>query len=157
MVLSFAQLVAYYSTATNNHPGTLWGEGIMVKQKEVVEQRQDKRFGVQDGAMVIFKPSDAGMGRLIDISMGGLTFDYVTSQAPPTVEAAKLDIILTDSVFSLYDIPCQSIWELTIYEKSPTSKYRKRCGVKFGELTSEQRRLLEYFIEKHTTAGEKQA
>jgi hypothetical protein len=128
----------------------------MVKQKEAVEQRQHKRFRVQDGAIIIFKPSDAGMGRLIDISMGGLTFDYLTSQAPPTVEAAKLDILLTDSAFGLYDVPCQSIWELTIYEKPPTSKYRKRCGVKFGELTSEQRRLLEYFIEKHTTAEEGQ-
>ena len=95
------------------------------------------------------------MGRLIDTSMGGLTFDWVTSEVLP-IEATKLDICRTGSLFILYNLPCQSIWELSIYEKHPASLHRKRCGVQFGELTPDQESQLEHFIQNHTK-GEVQA
>jgi hypothetical protein len=122
----------------------------MASKKEPVEQRQYKRFRVRDDTVVIFRFPDAEMGRLIDISMGGLTFDWVTSEVLP-IEVTKLDICRTGSLFILYNLPCQSIWELSIYEKHPTSLHRKRCGVQFGELTPEQRFQLEHFIQNHTT------
>ncbi len=121
----------------------------MTIQKEVVEQRQHKRFRVRDDAFVMLKPPDTGTGRLIDISMGGLTFEHVSSRASP-IEATELDICLTGSTFILYDVQCRSIWELSIYEKSDTPLYRRRYGVQFDELTTAQIRLLEYFIENHT-------
>lgn len=127
----------------------------MAGKKEPVERRQCKRFRVREDTVVIFRSPDAGMGRLIDISMGGLTFDWVTSEVLP-IEAAKLDICRTDSLFILYNLPCQSIWELSIYEEHPTSLHRKRCGVQFGELTPDQKSQLEHFIQSHTM-GEAQA
>lgn len=122
----------------------------MAGEKERGEQRQHRRFRVWEDTVVIFRPPDAGMGRLIDISMGGLTFDWVTTEVLP-IEATKLDICRTRSLFILYDLPCQSIWELSIYEKHPTSLHRKRCGVKFGELTPDQESRLKHFIQNHTT------
>jgi hypothetical protein len=121
----------------------------MAGKKEPVEHRQCKRFRVREGTVVIFRFPDAGMGRLIDISRGGLTFDWVTSEVLP-IEATKLDICRTDSLFILYNLPCQSIWELSIYEKHPATLHRKRCGVQFGELTSDQKSQLEHFIQNHT-------
>jgi len=123
----------------------------MTKGKKLVEQRQHKRFRVRDDAVVIFKSPDVGMGRIIDISMDGLTFDYVTSQVLP-IKATKLDICLTGTSFCLYDLPCRSIWELSIYKKPPTSLlHRKQCGVQFGGLTDIQKSQLEDFIQNHTT------
>jgi hypothetical protein len=127
----------------------------MASKKEPVEQRQCKRFRVREDTVVIFRSPDAGMGRLIDISVDGLTFDWVTSEVLP-IEATKLDICRPDSLFILYNLSCQSIWELSIYEERPTSLHRKRCGVQFGELTRDQKSQLEHFIQNHTT-GEVQA
>jgi len=122
----------------------------MTSKKEPVEQRQHKRFRVRDDTVVIFRSPDAGMARLIDISMDGLTFDWVTSEILP-VEASKLDICRTGRLCILYNLPCQSIWEFSIYEKKPTSLHRKRCGVQFGELTPDQKSQLEHFIQNPTT------
>jgi len=121
----------------------------MASSQELVERRKHKRFWVRGGAFVILKPSDIGSGRLIDISMGGLSFDYHTSQALP-IEATELDIFLTDSPVRVSDVPCRSIWDLKTYESPPASLYRRQCGVLFGELTPVQKRQLEYFIENHT-------
>ena len=123
----------------------------MVKQKKVVDQRQLKRFLVREDTVVIFRSPDAGMGRLIDISMGGLTFDWVTSEVLP-IEATRVDICRTGSLFILYNLPCRTIWELSIYEKRPTSLHRKRCGLQFGKLTPQQVSQLKYFIQNHTTS-----
>jgi hypothetical protein len=122
----------------------------MTSKKEPFERRQEKRFRVKEGALVILKPADTGTGRIIDISMGGLTFEHLSSQRAP-FEATELDILLTGSAFSLYDVPCRSIWNLTIYEKPQASLYKTRYGVQFGELTPGQMSLLEYFIQNHTT------
>ncbi len=122
----------------------------MTNTKARVEQRKHKRFRVQDGAFVILRPTDTGVGRLIDISMGGLTFDYVTRKAP-SIEATELDIFLTDSDFRLYEFPCQSVWDLITYEIPTTAVHKRRCGVQFGELTQSQVFQLEHFIQNYTT------
>ena len=122
----------------------------MTDGKKPNEQRQRKRFWVRDDVVVIFSSPDAMTGRLIDISMGGLTFDCVTDQVLP-LEATKLDICLTGSTLFLCDLPCRNIWEFSIYERKATSLHRKRCGVQFGELAPDQKRQLKYFIQNHTT------
>jgi hypothetical protein len=121
----------------------------MLNAKVQLDRRQHNRFRVQDGAFVILRPGDPGVGRLIDISMGGLRFEYMSWNAS-RIETVKLDISLKDSAFGLYDIPYQSIWEETIHENPLASFYWKRCGVKFGELTQAQISQLEYFIQNYT-------
>jgi hypothetical protein len=121
----------------------------MTERKVQVERRKHKRFRVEDGAFVALRPSDHGVGRLIDISMGGLTFDYVTMQ-PPSVKATELDIFVTNSSFRLFEIPCQSVWDLNTYDIPTTPIHKRRCGVEFGDLTSRQILQIENFIENHT-------
>jgi hypothetical protein len=121
----------------------------MADRKNESEQRKQKRFRVKDDASVILRSPDAGMGRLIDISMGGLTFEYVTNQAPP-IEATSVDIVLTDNAFTLDNIPCRKIWSLTLYQTRQTSLHAIQYGVKFGELTPQQENLLKYLIDNHT-------
>lgn len=114
-----------------------------------VERRKHKRFRVQEGAFVILKPSDTGAGRLVNISLSGLMFEYVSTKEP-SVEATELELFVTDSVFRLYGVPCKKVWDLPIY-KHPTMPLQKRqSGVEFGELLPHQKSQLEDFIEKHT-------
>jgi hypothetical protein len=113
------------------------------------EQSEQKRFRVRDDALVMFKPPDSGIGRLLDISMSGVTFDHITTRAAPFA-AGELDILITGTGLRMEAIPCRTIWNLTINEKPEASLYETRFGVQFGELTPVQIRQLEYVIQNHT-------
>lgn len=114
------------------------------------DRRKLRRLRVQDGAFVILRPSDAGVGRLIDISIDGLSFDYVTTREP-SGEPTELDIFVTDSPFRLYKIPCKTITDFKAFEIPETPSHRRRSGIQFGELTESQKSQLQYFILKYTT------
>lgn len=81
----------------------------MTKNEVSVERRRHKRYQVQDGAFVILRPSDAGACKLVNISTGGLAFDYLADEAP-SIEPTQVEVFLTDSLFRMYEMPCQSIW-----------------------------------------------
>jgi hypothetical protein len=122
----------------------------MPKHEASDDRRKRRRLRVQGGAFVILSPSDAGVGRLIDISMDGLSFDYVTTQEP-TGEPTELQIFVTDSAFRLYKIPCKTITDLKTFEIPQTHSHKRRSGVQFGKLTETQKSQIEYFIQKYTT------
>ena len=122
----------------------------MTDTKVLVERRQHKRFRAKSGAFVILRPCDTGAGRLINISMHGLMFEYVSTKEP-SATATEVEIFVTDSVFHLYGVPCQSIWDLPIYELPDISLQKRRCGVQFGELSPQHITQLEYFIENYTS------
>jgi hypothetical protein len=122
----------------------------MTDGKKRVERRKHKRFRVQEGAFVILSPSDTGAGRLKNISMGGLMFEYVTVKTP-SINATEVEIFLTDSLFRLYQVPCHSVWDLPVYKSSSSLLQKRQCGVQFGELSPHQISRLEYFIQNHTT------
>jgi hypothetical protein len=88
------------------------------------------------------------MGRIIDISMGGLAFECFCDEESAN-RPKELEIFVTDSSFRL-NIPCQLVYDLPTYESPLTSCKKKRCGVQFGELTEYQTSLLARFIERHT-------
>jgi hypothetical protein len=115
-----------------------------------VERRKHKRFRVQEGAFVILKPSDTGAGRLVNISMGGLMFEYVATREP-SVEATELELFVTDSVFRLYGVPCKSVWDIPVYLHPTMSLQKRQSGVQFGELSAHQKSQLEFFIQNHTS------
>jgi hypothetical protein len=122
----------------------------MPEDKESDDRRKRRRFRVQDGAFVILSPSDAGVGRLIDISFDGLSFDYVTTQKP-SGEPTELQIFVTDSPFRLYKIPCRTITDFKTFQIPHTHSHRRRSGVQFGDLTESQISQLEYFMQKYAT------
>jgi hypothetical protein len=124
----------------------------MASSQELVEQRKHKRFRVRGAAFIVLNPFDIGAGRLINISMAGLSFYYYTGQALP-IEATELDIFPTDSLVRVSDVQCRSIWDLKTYENPPASFYTRESGLLFGELTPIQKHQLEYFIENHTIGG----
>jgi hypothetical protein len=116
------------------------------------DQRKHKRFRVKGGAFVAIKPSETHVGRLVDISMSGLAFDYVIGQElpqPPT----ELEIFVKGGTFRLNNIPCKAIWVKASGQSRVTSINRRRCGVRFGKLTDHQEVKLEEFIETFTIGG----
>lgn len=122
--------------------------GMMSKRKD---RRRYKRYPNQGGAYVILKPSDNGAGRLMNISRGGLMFEYVTIKAAPA-DSTELEIFVTDSLFRLHEVPFQNVWDSLMVQNPSISLQKRRRGLQFGQLTSHQISQLEYFI-KNYAAG----
>ena len=121
----------------------------MSKTKVPVERRKYKRFRVHSGAFVILSPPDTCKGQITDIGMDGLAFECVGSEEPSS-RPNKLEIFVTNTAFCLKELPCQIIYDLTIYQSPFSSLNKKRYGVQFGKLTPKQTSQLAHFIEHHT-------
>lgn len=122
----------------------------MIDAEARVERRKDRRYRVQGGAFVILKPSNTGAGRLVNIGLGGLMFEYVATKEA-SVKASELELFVTDSVFRLYGVPCKNVWDLPVYTHPTIPLQKRQCGVEFGELSPHQRSQLELFIQNHTS------
>jgi hypothetical protein len=125
----------------NFHVGQLLGllGGLVVTtRREPVERRQHTRFRVPEGTMAVFGGPNATVGRIIDISMAGLAFVYV-SDKKPAGEASEVDILLADDLSHLYGLPCETIYDVDNGNTRPSaSMTERRRGVKFKGLTLSQ-------------------
>jgi hypothetical protein len=121
----------------------------MTNTKAQIERRKHKRFQVQNGAFVILTPPDTKVGRIMDISMGGLAFHYV-GRADPSNKSTKLSIFSGDCSFYLYKVPCETILDSRAYVSHSAPISIRRCSVQFGELTHNQVSRLEHFIQDYT-------
>ena len=118
----------------------------MAKRKE---HRKHKRFQVPKGAFAGVGPYFNKVGRLRDISTGGLAFRHVGTGDMP--DKSYVDIFMTESDFYLSRLPIKIISDVEILDEIPTvSTTTRRCCAKFRKLTAYQSGRLKYFIENHT-------
>jgi len=74
----------------------------------------------------------------------------VTDDTVPTLSA---DIFISGNSFFLKNIPCQVGYDMIAPEDRPeyiTGIIKMRYGLKFGQLTEEQKKQVNVFLEKHT-------
>lgn len=122
-------------------------------EEELAEGRQHNRFKVDDGGFAELCPEFTVLGKIMDISRGGLAFRYVASKAR-TNGSAVLNILTTDGRFCLEKIPAKTIRDSAMPgEFSFGAITLRHCAVQFGELTPSQKVDLEYFIRSNTPAG----
>jgi hypothetical protein len=118
----------------------------MFLRNEYAEPRQGIRFKALDGTFVSFgSQSDQGLCFIIEISSGGLSFEYI-----PIGETFKniseIDIISNDNNFRIEKVPCKKIYELALEDENYTPVQMYQVGVQFGEIESKQIDNLVHFI-----------
>ena len=118
-----------------------------------VENRKFKRFKVKDLSFALLKSdSYEELGEIIDISKGGLAFQYLVGENQ-IKEAVELDIILAHNGFHLKKLPCKTISDFEIINEIYFSSLKmRRHSIKFGELDNNQISELDYFIKQHTSS-----
>lgn len=124
-------------------------EDVMMNSRVQSESRNHVRFRAREGIFVMLKPSHSHVGRLIDISMGGLAFDYVVDDVLPK-PPAEVEIFVKGGIFRMSGIPCKAIWAETTNQGRITVIRKRKCGVEFGELTDDQKAQLKAFLETFT-------
>jgi hypothetical protein len=118
--------------------------------KKVVEKRKHKRFRSKDLAYAAFGSKAMKIGQIIDISLGGLAFQYI-ADGDQINGARELEIYLATNGFHIKDIPFNTISDIALpKEFSLSTIIMRRRGVQFGMLTKFQKTQLGYLIEYHT-------
>lgn len=117
----------------------------MTKKKNSFEKRKHKRLRVHEDAFVVLKPHYEKLGHIIDISIDGLAFRYIDEKGT-SGRSSVLDIFFVDNRFHLEKVPFETILDL---ETDSRMSYR-RCSVRFGEMTDNQRSQLNDFIKDYT-------
>jgi len=115
------------------------------------ERRRHKRFKMHEGAFAVHKDhSDKRkLGKILDISAGGLSFRYSTGKVG-TRAIFDLDILLVDGSFSLKGLPSKIVSDFV--DENTGTKMRRR-GVKFERLVDIQKSQLEHFMQNHTSGA----
>jgi hypothetical protein len=121
----------------------------MNSTSEQVERRKHKRYKVDAGALVLLGWYYEKVGRMIDISEGGLAFRY-TPQGKEQDES-DLTIVLSETNFYLDEVPIKTISDFELAEGiSATTITPRRRGVQFTNPTGSQRAQIEFFINNYT-------
>jgi len=107
-------------------------------------------------AFVVFRPDFRKIGPIRDISMGGLGCSYLcpVDEGSPVAESPQMvDILLSGNSFYISKIPCTMVHD--VRENSGQESFmhnvvNRRCGLKFDQLTEEQEKQINFFLENHT-------
>lgn len=118
------------------------------------EQRTVDRFIPKENAYVALGRKYTKVGKMKDISLAGLAFEYITGEEF-NEDASALDIFLVGTEFHLYRIPCKLIYNIDVHVPEINNRLvkmytTKRCGVRFEKLTKDLTALLKFFIKYHT-------
>jgi hypothetical protein len=115
------------------------------------KKRKYRRFQVQKGGFVLFGSLVTELGQITDISRRGLAFRYL-AHGNWSNRSSELVIYLADKGFYLGKVPSETIWDHETVDQFPLSFLRMRHrGVRFGELTRDQKRQIRYFLRNHTS------
>jgi len=115
----------------------------------MIERRSHQRFGAMNRALVVV--SDNGLPfHIIDISLGGLAFRYIgKDQLAGAV--TEISILYGDKIY-LEKVPVDAISDQPLKEGHIPMR---RLGLRYRDLTTEQKSRLEAFIQSHTKEGSK--
>ena len=121
------------------------------------ERRRDQRFAVRERAIAVLKAgaSFTKLGQVVDISRGGLAFDYVLLDAvdPDALSGAEvevpmvLNILTEDGFMALQGAGIQTVSDRSLAnDRSFSTVQTRRCSVRFRDLTPVQRAQLGDFL-----------
>jgi hypothetical protein len=112
-----------------------------------VERRRHARHKVQNKALAALASSPSVAGHIINISEGGLSFRYVSSQKR-SEESPRLNLLEAGERMSLKTLPFKCVWDLPTSDVFASNTITIRhCGVKFGDLTDDEKSELTEFIQ----------
>ena len=118
------------------------------------EQRKHDRFIPKENAFAALGPKYARVGKIKDISSGGLAFEYITEEEF-NEDLSEIDIFLVGTEFHLYKVPWKMIYNIDLHIPQTNNRLikiftTKRCGVQFEKLTRDLTALIHFFLKYHT-------
>jgi len=126
-------------------PGT-----FAVLRSTSIELSKIKDMSMGEIAFAVIKSKPIKMGQIVNISKDGLAFHYIDRQGGSN-GLFKMDILFAPDAFYLDRLLFKPVFDFEIETEIPVNSFTvRKCGVQFGELSSQQRSRLAYFISNHT-------
>jgi hypothetical protein len=121
------------------------------------ERRKYTRFLAEEDAYAALGINFTKVGKLKDISIGGLAFKYIDSTEYCVQDSSRVAIFHSHNEFHLPNLACRLICNLAISAENEDPQFNwqyviHRCAIQFGDITAKQRKQLEFFI-NHYTCG----
>ena len=118
-----------------------------------IERRQFERYVVEENGFEVFSRKLGTMGKLKDISKGGLAYQYVPVDGDVTT--SELIDILGKNLerFYLQGLVCERIYDITelAADRTFTGTPIRLRGLEFTGLSEKQRQKVAGLIGKYTT------
>ncbi|MFC1814438.1 PilZ domain-containing protein [Thermodesulfobacteriota bacterium] len=122
-----------------------------LKKIFALKHRKYKRHRVHDGLTVVLDPESIPGDQIVDIGLGGLTFNYV-DRGQPLSETFKIDIYVDDDLY-MEKLKVKLISNIEVGDVSYSSKNIRRISVQFLNLTPVQDFDLKALIKSHGIEG----
>ena len=118
------------------------------------EQRKNSRFLVQDNIIAALRNGFTRIGKVKDISIGGLSFEHIHDEIS-NQESSKRNIFLFANEICLLKVPCRVVYDIPVctpdeYQAFVIHFITRRCGVKFETLSEDQKTQLDIFLKTYT-------
>jgi hypothetical protein len=119
-------------------------------RRESADRRHSKRYQAKEGVFAVLVAKKDRLGQIKDISMRGLSFRYVNDDNSSR-DPGELKIFVAGSGLYIDKVATEVISDFEIKGGFVVSPLKLRqTGIKFINLTSEQKYQLGRFIRKHT-------
>ena len=123
----------------------------------ISERRKYTRFLAEEDGYAALGANFTKVGKLKDISIGGLAFEYIDCTENCDQDSSRVAIFHSHNEFHLPNLACRLICNLAITAENEDPQFNRqyaihRCAIQFGEITAKQRKQLEFFI-NHCTCG----
>ena len=111
------------------------------------ERRMFTRFLLPENVYAALGPSFSEVGRIKDISIGGLAIKYVADE-DSVQNNSYVNIFIRGEKFHLFKLPCKIKYDIRLdtpgqgQETAGTLMY-KRCGVQFDQITLKHKKQME--------------
>lgn len=130
---------------------------VNAETNEIVERRKHVRFKVRDGVFTVPKPrvQSSRLGNVIDVSMGGLAFQYFLIKNMSVNDFTELDVYISGDGLFLENLPINLVSDIEMkHGETQFMTISKRFGVQFKGLDQAQKEKLHHFIDHHTLCKE---
>ena len=125
----------------------------MKNDRHTTERRQHQRYRVRKNAFALLRNESVHPGKITEISLGGMAFQY-SSKNGHSPEAAEIDIISADYTEALLirHLDIRMVSDLAVSsENADGSGALRQQIVRFGNLTRSQRSRLKHFIRAYSS------
>ena len=115
------------------------------------ELRQHPRHTPASLTFVAIRPDFSHFGKLIDISGGGLRFQFMGM--PGSLKAKRrmaLDLFVHGNGYYLSDVPCELVHEANLGDPLPNDVTTRHYGLRFKDVSRSQADQLDYYLQHYT-------
>jgi hypothetical protein len=125
-----------------------------MSEEKVVDRRRHKRFRVKTGGLALLSPDwphSTLVGDILDISPGGIAFQYVGDE-PPRQEVCEVGLACSYSHFYLGKIPVKAVSDFSMAKVPFGSLVPRRLSLRFEKLTPDQSSGIQEYIKDHAVS-----